>query len=168
MNIELKTLLSSLQLMDAQTYKNITVFPLIHPGNGTPNYLTLGEAIGSSLLTVTEVSQAGSVPELKVINLATQPVLLIDGEELIGAKQNRVLNTSILLKETLEEAAQCEQSEFPSIGHGTDLRFKKQNLAGAALVHGGCVVHSAFFRLPSEPELSKMVSVRKRRQRFSE
>lgn len=36
---------------------------------------------------------------LKVINTADQLILLLDGEELIGAKQNRVLNTSILLEQ---------------------------------------------------------------------
>jgi hypothetical protein len=34
-----------------------------------------------------------------VINIAEKPVLLLDGEELAGAKQNRVLNTTILLHE---------------------------------------------------------------------
>ena len=37
-----------------------------------------------------------------VVNRANKPVLLIDGEELAGAKQNRVLNTSILIKEVSE------------------------------------------------------------------
>ena len=60
------------------------------------------EAIECSLLTVTEVSEGGHVPELKVINRGDKPVLLIDGEELVGAKQNRVLNTTILLKEKSE------------------------------------------------------------------
>jgi hypothetical protein len=36
---------------------------------------------------------------LLVTNDSTLPVLIIDGEELVGAKQNRILNTSILLKE---------------------------------------------------------------------
>jgi hypothetical protein len=36
------------------------------------------------------------VPELQVENLSDSPVLFIEGEELIGAKQNRVLNTSVL------------------------------------------------------------------------
>jgi hypothetical protein len=37
-----------------------------------------------------------------VVNRGEKPILLIDGEELAGAKQNRVLNTSILVKENSE------------------------------------------------------------------
>ncbi|OGP93044.1 MAG: hypothetical protein A2156_03945 [Deltaproteobacteria bacterium RBG_16_48_10] len=48
------------------------------------------------------MNQAGAVPELKVVNKADLPVLLLDGEELAGAKQNRVLNTTILLMEKSE------------------------------------------------------------------
>lgn len=39
---------------------------------------------------------------MKVTNKADKPVLLLDGEELSGAKQNRVLNTTILLREKTE------------------------------------------------------------------
>jgi len=38
------------------------------------------------------------VPELAVVNDGDIHVLLLDGEELRGAKQNRMLNTTILLK----------------------------------------------------------------------
>ncbi|MBD3402326.1 hypothetical protein GF420_05480 [candidate division GN15 bacterium] len=71
--------------------------PLFSPAGG-PFYLTLGEALDDSLLEISEVSESGSVPELQVENKADLPVLLLDGEELVGAKQNRVLNTTILLK----------------------------------------------------------------------
>ncbi len=53
--------------------------------------------MSEGLLSVAEVNEEGSVPELKVTNAADMSVLLLDGEELMGAKQNRVLNTSILL-----------------------------------------------------------------------
>jgi hypothetical protein len=46
---------------------------------------------------VTEVNEAGVVPALTVTNRAAQPLLLLDGEELVGAKQNRVLNTTVLV-----------------------------------------------------------------------
>jgi hypothetical protein len=45
---------------------------------------------------VTELNAGGSVPELRLENNADLPVLLVDGEELVGAKQNRVLNLTIL------------------------------------------------------------------------
>jgi hypothetical protein len=90
--------LDSLTLGEPQTYRHVTVFPLMTPQDGVPPYLTLGEALTAGTFTVTEVSQSGSVPELLVLNRGGEPVLLLDGEELIGAKQNRVLNTTIMLR----------------------------------------------------------------------
>ena len=50
-----------------------------------------------AMLTVQEVSEGGSVPELLVDNMGDIRVLFIEGEELVGPKQNRILNTSILV-----------------------------------------------------------------------
>jgi hypothetical protein len=97
-----KSRLQSVRFAQAQVYKNIAIVPLVAPADGTFQYRTLGEALGSSDLAITEVSATGSVPELMVVNRGDKSVLLIDGEELAGAKQNRVLNTSILLKEVSE------------------------------------------------------------------
>ncbi len=83
-------------------FNNMGVIPLFTPVNHGPEYLTLQEALKRGLLTITELSQSGSVPELKVLSRAEIPVLLLDGEELAGAKQNRVLNTTILIKENSE------------------------------------------------------------------
>jgi hypothetical protein len=47
---------------------------------------------------VTEVREGGSVPELKVVNNSPRMVLILDGEELVGAKQNRIVNTTILIQ----------------------------------------------------------------------
>lgn len=97
-----KSRLQSLRLAEAQVYRNIAIVPLIAPSDGMLQYRTLGEALSSGDLTITEVSASGSVPELTVVNRGIKPVLFLDGEELAGAKQNRVLNTSILLKEASE------------------------------------------------------------------
>jgi hypothetical protein len=102
MNEAVKSYLSGLNPGAPQTFQNMSVFPLLSPLDGGPDYLTMKEALERALLTVTEVSTGGSVPELKVINTAESAVLLLDGEELAGAKQNRVLNTTILLKEKSE------------------------------------------------------------------
>lgn len=94
--------LSRLEFGDLQVFNNMATIPLFTPINGNHQYLTLTVALKKNLLTITEVSEGGSVPELKVLNRAETPVLLLDGEELAGAKQNRVLNTTILLKENSE------------------------------------------------------------------
>lgn len=94
--------LEQLELKEPQEHLNMAVFPIFASGNHSPEYLTLKDALDKKLLTVTEVSTGGSVPELMAINTADMPILLLDGEELSGAKQNRVLNTTILLKEHSE------------------------------------------------------------------
>jgi hypothetical protein len=97
-----KTRLQTVQFGEPQSFKNIAIVPLIAPVDGKFQYRTLGEALACWDVAISEVSAAGSVPELMVVNRGNNPVLLIDGEELAGAKQNRVLNTSILLKEVSE------------------------------------------------------------------
>lgn len=72
------------------------MFPLISEGNVEPHYHLLDEALAQGCARVTEVSESGSVPELKFVNKCDRPVLLLDGEELVGAKQNRILNLSVL------------------------------------------------------------------------
>ncbi len=94
--------LARIQLGGIQIWENLGIVPLLFPGNGGPEYMTLKEALEGGTLTVTEVSEGGTVPELKVINKGDIAVLLLDGEELSGAKQNRVLNTTILVGAHME------------------------------------------------------------------
>lgn len=90
--------LQSIRFGEPQTHRNMAVVPLFVTNGEGPDYLTLSEAMEQRLLVVKEISEGGSVPDLRVENKADRPVLLLDGEELAGAKQNRVLNTSILVK----------------------------------------------------------------------
>jgi hypothetical protein len=81
-----------------RTHRDVVIWPLFaSDANGT-SYRTLDEAITSSQAQVTDVSESGSVPQLKVINQSPDPLLILDGEELIGAKQNRVVNATLLLE----------------------------------------------------------------------
>jgi hypothetical protein len=102
METTVKTRLKSIQLGQPQTYQGMALVPLIAPTDGSFQYLTLNEALATGDLIISEVSAAGSVPELMVVNKGNRPILLVDGEELAGAKQNRVLNTSILVKPASE------------------------------------------------------------------
>lgn len=100
----IKRRLEGIKFGDIQIHNHVAVIPMISANGSGPDYLTMKEAMEVHLLSVTEVTEGGTVPELKVINRAEKPVLLLDGEELAGAKQNRVLNTTILLKEKSETA----------------------------------------------------------------
>jgi hypothetical protein len=80
-------------------HRNLVVWPLLRPADApddAPSYLPLPDALARGAVRITEVSEGGSVPQLTVVNDADAPVLLLDGEELVGAKQNRVVNLTIL------------------------------------------------------------------------
>ena len=78
-------------------HRGIVVQPLFPVADPVAEYLTLGEALARGL-KISEVSDSGSVPQLAVVNPLDERVLLYDGEELIGAKQNRILNVTVLVE----------------------------------------------------------------------
>jgi hypothetical protein len=86
MNRLLKEYLPRIELGEPQQFKNIVVVPVFADLDSDPDYLTLSEALGQGLATITEVSAAGTVPEVKVSNASDRFLLLVDGEELIGAR----------------------------------------------------------------------------------
>lgn len=120
--------LSKLEFGELQTFNNMAVIPLFTSVDHSPKYLTLKEALERKLLVVTEISQSGSVPELRVVNKADIPVLLLDGEELAGAKQNRVLNTTILLKEESETIIPVSCTEQGRWSYGSTEFFDSGNI----------------------------------------
>ena len=77
----------------------MAAIPLFFDQDEGPEYLSLKTALEMRCLVISEISESGCVPRLLVENQGEVPVLLLDGEELAGAKQNRVLNTSILVPE---------------------------------------------------------------------
>ncbi|MEQ8200689.1 MAG: DUF6569 family protein [Syntrophomonadaceae bacterium] len=83
---------------ETQQKHNLQLIPLFHKvGPGERGYLLLDEALEREALQLQEATEQGMVNNLIVINLGRQPVLILDGEELIGAKQNRMVNATILI-----------------------------------------------------------------------
>lgn len=118
--------LANIRVGDPVSFRNLDCFPLYSPENGAAEYVTLDEALEARTARITEVSDEGSVPDLKLFNEGDNPVFLLDGEELIGAKQDRVLNLSILApsKDAITIPVSCVEqgrwnyrsSEFSSSG----------------------------------------------------
>jgi hypothetical protein len=89
--------LPQVRVGDPIRHDGLSVFPLFGEPPSRVEYALSDEAISAEKVTVTEVSESGSVPDLLVENKGDIRVLFLEGEELIGAKQNRILNTSVLI-----------------------------------------------------------------------
>jgi hypothetical protein len=84
------------QVGEPVEHRGIVVAPLFPLRDPVARYVTLDEAIGNGL-EIAETGPDGTVPELTVTNPLEEAVLLYDGEELVGAKQNRILDVSVLV-----------------------------------------------------------------------
>lgn len=105
-----------LKIGKAQEYKNLTMYPVLAASYG-PHYITLDEALSSDKAEVLEKG-SGEVPKLVFSNKSADRILLMDGEELIGARQNRILNTSMLIgpRKMVEIPVSCvEQGRWTSV-----------------------------------------------------
>ncbi len=89
--------LEAVQVIEAVAAASLQIFGLKRSEDGGIPYTTLDEALGAGTVEVGEVSKAGRVPHLKVINKGDAMLFIMAGEQLIGAKQNRVVNASTML-----------------------------------------------------------------------
>ncbi|MDZ7700420.1 MAG: DUF6569 family protein [Deltaproteobacteria bacterium] len=60
--------LEQLKVGRKQSHKNLAVYPLLSTYAIGLDYLLLDEALSQSMIEVVELSEGGSVPELKVVN----------------------------------------------------------------------------------------------------
>ena len=86
--------LESIEIGPVREAEDMRVVPLLAT-NTDENALLLTEALIQGLVDIEEVSEAGRVNRIRIINRGKLPILALDGEELRGSKQNRVLNTSL-------------------------------------------------------------------------
>lgn len=74
----------------------LAVIPLMCSDDPILEYVGLDEAVAGGL-SISEVDAGGSVNSLLVQNPLDVSVLMFEGEELVGAKQNRVLDRTVLV-----------------------------------------------------------------------
>lgn len=89
----------SLELGTLTCIHGLGVVPLLLSDEVTelPTIDLLDQALGKGNVKITETSEGGEVPFLKVDNTGENHILILEGEELVGGKQNRVVNTSLLV-----------------------------------------------------------------------
>jgi len=148
MEAGIKDFFGHIKIGAKQSHKNMTLYCLLSAHEAPVDFLTLDEALDKQALVITEVNDGGSVPELKVANRSDHKVLLLDGEELVGAKQNRVLNVTILIapqSETVIPVSCVEQGRWSyrsrqfgseSRAMSAQLRKRKSETVSENLKHG--------------------------------
>jgi hypothetical protein len=108
---------------EARAFAGLTIVPLFASDPPALGYIGLDEAVARGL-DITEVDESGSVGTLRVKNPLDELVLLYEGEELVGAKQNRILARTILVdaRSALEIPVACVEQGRWSFAAGTSLR----------------------------------------------
>lgn len=141
--------LANLEIGKPKKHGGLCVYPLLGADFGRTAYMLLEKALAAGAVTIKEASIGGSVPTLTLTNTGAECVFLLDGEELLGAKQNRIVNTSVLagphstlaLPVTCVEAGRWRQdtAQFASGGSHYNARGRQQKVAevSASLVKTG-------------------------------
>jgi hypothetical protein len=109
-------------LGERRRHENLTVFPVLSGLQADLPYVLLTDALVANLVTIAEIG-AGTVPSLCAANRGESDVLILDGEQLIGAKQNRITNRTIILEagsETVIPVSCMEQGRW----HDVSERFR--------------------------------------------
>lgn len=98
MEFSLNHILDPITPGEPLTRVNLTLIPLSAGETGPAvSHLLLDEALETGVLEVGELNEDGAVNTILVRNKGDRPVLILDGEELVGAKQNRMVNATALI-----------------------------------------------------------------------
>lgn len=107
----------SLTIGEGATLEGMTLFPVFWKGASPLRYKVLSEALADGSVEVREKGSA-TVPELYLVNRSDSMVLVMGGEEVVGGKQNRMVNTSFLIgpKAEVDLAVTClEQGRWRDV-----------------------------------------------------
>jgi len=92
-----KAWLKRLNLGEPQELAPYTIYPLcVGEAGPEPDLLLTHQAIGAQVLEILEKGEA-EVQELEAFNRGKKPVLILEGDTLVGCKQNRVVARSVIL-----------------------------------------------------------------------
>jgi len=135
----LNNLSGRLKVGEPQVSGRLTIYPLFFSGSENAGeekdpeqkevrYLLLEEALDKGTFEVGEISESGSVNTIVVTNQTGEPVLILDGEELLGAKQNRMVNATIMVAagKTIIPVSCVEQGRW----RYEDVKFSKSEAFG--------------------------------------
>lgn len=111
--------LARLRLAEPQRAHGLEVWPILLDGDAGEPFTLLHQALAAGTFDVLEQGQ-GVVNELVARNRGSQPVLLLEGEAIVGAKQNRTVVVSVLVGagQTVSVPVGCVQQGRWSVSWG--------------------------------------------------
>lgn len=130
----LQDLLDTITVGAPQAFEEVQVFPLFSSlGDSPATFMQLDEALEQGLAEITEVSDGGSVPQLSVTNKSPRDIIIYDGQQLIGAKQNRIVNVTVVVgaNSTLPIPVSCVEQgrwRYTSRGFSSSANFSYPSL----------------------------------------
>ncbi len=129
MNDKLREFFMEIKIGQAISNEDVTVVPLYGKIDDDCKYMSCGDALDKELLKVQEVSESGVVSTLAATNRGEKPVFIISGQGLKGAKQDRIVNVSIIIniRETINVPVSCV--EAGRWNYSKDNVFRKSNVA---------------------------------------
>lgn len=132
---ELAALLQNLHLGPPIAHGDLTLVPLFAETSaegGGPDADLLEEGLAGGVTRVSEVSQSGVVARVRVSHRGTRPLLLVDGEQILGAKQNRIVNASFLVAPGVDVEVPVSCVERGRWHGGGGFRSAESTLVGSA------------------------------------
>ncbi|WP_298522694.1 ARPP-1 family domain-containing protein [uncultured Methanobrevibacter sp.] len=138
----LSALNEQIELLDAQVKENVAIIPIKTPINYKFDILTLKKGFELGLAEVKECEHS-TVNTLIVKNNSITPLLLVDGEEIVGGDQNRIVSETILVapQSEIKVPVNCtEQGRWRyerEFVHSEYMANSKTRFAKAASRHSG-------------------------------
>src|SRR5208283_3931491 len=118
---------ASISIGDLQCVRGLGVIPILTEEIPDLQVLEpLETALKKGLARITETEPGGEVPFLLLKNTGDRPIIVLDGEEVVGGKQNRIINTTlvVLARTSVKIPVSCiqagrwrhERADFESAG----------------------------------------------------
>ncbi len=96
METTLKSFLNEIRIGEAKENGFVKIYPLFCDEDEI-ECVSLDDSIKRRYAVIKEIDAVGSVPEITFVNKSDMKIFIWEGEEFIGAKQNRSPNVSILI-----------------------------------------------------------------------
>ena len=100
----------SIELLESQKYENVEAIPIKSDFFGKKDFLTLKKGYEMNLVEIKELDHS-TVNTISCKNDSVAPLILIDGDEITGAMQNRIINDTLLIpaKSTVNIPVSCTE-----------------------------------------------------------